>query len=62
MVPGAVRASIGLHNSPDDLEYLFQALRAIIERRFSDRYKLDSTTGEYTPVDWTPAYDDYFRV
>lgn len=61
-VPGAVRASIGLHNTPGDLEELFHALRAIVERDFSDRYRLDFATGEYTPEGWAPVYDDYFKV
>ena len=60
-LPGAARASIGLHNSPRDLDYFFQGLSAIVERRFSASYQLDSTTGEYIPRGWSVAYDDYFK-
>jgi hypothetical protein len=61
-VPGAVRISIGMHNSPRDLETFFQALRALVDGQFSDQYQLDTTTGEYTPIGWNPVYDDYFAV
>ena len=61
-LPGAVRASIGLHNSPADLEYLFAALRAILDGKLADVYELDTATGEYAPAGWQPAYDTYFHV
>jgi selenocysteine lyase/cysteine desulfurase len=60
-IPGAVRASIGLHNTPADLDYLFTALDLIRDRRFSDRYRLDLATGEYTPMGWQPEYGHYFQ-
>jgi selenocysteine lyase/cysteine desulfurase len=61
-VPGAVRASIGLHNTPADLAYLFTALRAILERKFSDTYALDLSTGEYAPAGWQPDFSQYFDL
>ncbi|MBV9579261.1 MAG: aminotransferase class V-fold PLP-dependent enzyme [Chloroflexi bacterium] len=61
-VPGAVRASIGLHNSPADLEYLFSALRAILDGKLAGTYHLDPATGEYAPAGWQPDYDTYFHV
>jgi len=61
-LPGAVRASFGLYNSPAELDYLFKALRAILNRKFADAYQLDTATGEYTPAGWHPAYNDFFHV
>jgi len=61
-VPGAVRISIGIHNSPRDLEWFFEALRAILEGEFSDQYRLDPASGEYAPLGWSPAHDEYFKV
>jgi selenocysteine lyase/cysteine desulfurase len=61
-VPGAVRISIGLHNTPRDLEIFFEALRALIDGRYSGDYRLDRSTGDYAPVGWHPVYDDYFAV
>ena len=61
-VPGAVRASIGVHNTPADLDYLFTALEAVLQRKFSDTYELDLATGEYAPRGWVPDYGEYFHV
>jgi selenocysteine lyase/cysteine desulfurase len=61
-VPGAVRASIGLHNTREDLDRLFAALRDLVDGRFSPAYQLDVTTGEYTPVGWNPTYEQYFSA
>jgi cysteine desulfurase/selenocysteine lyase len=61
-VPGAVRASIGLHNTRTDIDYFFRALRAIVDGNFSRAYKLDCVTGEYTPTGWKPDYEQYFTL
>jgi selenocysteine lyase/cysteine desulfurase len=61
-VPGAVRASIGLHNTPADLEYLVTAVRAILDRRFSETFALELATGEYAPRGWRPDFSRYFQL
>jgi len=61
-VPGAVRISIGIHNTPRDLDVFFHAMRAILDGQFSDQYQQDWTSGEYCPTGWNPVYDDYFSV
>lgn len=48
-VPGAVRASIGLHNTAEDVERLLEALRAVAARRWQGKYEQDETTGEFHP-------------
>jgi len=61
-VPGAVRASLGLQSSSRDLDRLFTALRTLVHDGVTQKYQLDVTTGEYTPVDWNPVYEQYFSV
>jgi selenocysteine lyase/cysteine desulfurase len=61
-VPGAVRASIGLQNTPHDVAVLGDAVRALVDRQFSDTYQLDTATGDYSPLGWNPVYDDFFKI
>ncbi|MBD3237366.1 MAG: aminotransferase class V-fold PLP-dependent enzyme [Candidatus Eisenbacteria bacterium] len=48
-IPGAVRASIGLHNTAEDVERLLVALREIAARRWQGDYAQDVETGEFHP-------------
>ncbi len=61
--PGAVRASLGLYNSTDDVDLLGEALEAIAAGQF-DRgsYRVDPAAGTYVPVGWKPDFDSYFAV
>jgi len=61
-VPGAVRASLGIHNTRADLERLFEALRNIVNGHFSPGYRLDVASGEYTSLGWNPPYEQYFTA
>ncbi len=49
LVPGLVRISFGLYNTPEEIDILSSALLAITRREFG-KYSLDNTTGVYTPV------------
>jgi cysteine desulfurase / selenocysteine lyase len=49
LVPGAVRASIGIHNTAAEIDRFLEALRAIVERRWSGRYAQEIATGEFHP-------------
>jgi len=48
-VPGMVRASIGLYNTPDEVDYLAEALRAVATHGSSARYVLDPKYMQYVP-------------
>jgi cysteine desulfurase/selenocysteine lyase len=61
-VPGAVRASLALYNSADDVDVLVEALKAIGSGRYSGKYSLDRATNEYTPEGWQPNFDTYFSI
>ncbi|MCK4413651.1 MAG: aminotransferase class V-fold PLP-dependent enzyme [Candidatus Eisenbacteria sp.] len=52
-VPGAVRASIGLHNTPADIDRFLEALGAIAARRWRGRYVQETRTGAFHPEDYT---------
>lgn len=46
-IPGAVRVSLGIHNTRADVDRLAGALRAITSRQYDRRYRLNRSTGEY---------------
>jgi selenocysteine lyase/cysteine desulfurase len=52
-VPGAVRASLGIHNTEADIERLGQALRAISAGTYDRGYRLHRGTGEYEHPEWS---------
>ena len=61
--PGAVRASLGLYNSTDDVDLLGEALEAIAAGQFErGNYRIDPAAGTYVPVAWQPDFDSYFAV
>jgi hypothetical protein len=48
-VPGAVRASLGLHNTQQDIEILIEAVSHIAQKQWQGNYEQDAATGEYLP-------------
>ena len=48
-VPGAVRASLGLHNTAEDVDRFLDAVRQIAGRRWKGRYEQNPRTGEFVP-------------
>ena len=48
-VPGAVRASIGLHNRKAEVDHLLAMLRMIAEEKWRGNYVQDLVTGEFLP-------------
>jgi selenocysteine lyase/cysteine desulfurase len=51
--PGAVRVSLGIHNSEPEIERLALALSAIASGRYDRRYRLNRSTGEYEHPEWS---------
>jgi cysteine desulfurase/selenocysteine lyase len=47
--PGLVRISLGLYNTPQEADYVAEAVRDLLARGPRERYILDRRTGEYTP-------------
>ncbi len=48
-VPGAVRASIGLHNRKSEVDHLLAMLKMIAEEKWRGNYVQDLVTGEFLP-------------
>jgi cysteine desulfurase/selenocysteine lyase len=61
--PGAVRASLGLYNSSQDVDLLCQALTAIADGHYQrPRYCIDPSAGTFVPADWQPNFNSYFGL
>ena len=52
-MPGAVRVSLGIHNTEADIERLGVALSAIASGSYDRRYRLIRATGEYEHSEWS---------
>ena len=60
--PGLVRISLGIYNTPEDVAYVADALKSLLEDGPRTRYVMDSSTGEYLPVDGIPLPGDCFEL
>jgi selenocysteine lyase/cysteine desulfurase len=58
LLPGLVRVSLGLYNTPADIDYLSTALEAILRQGPQATYRFDAATESYAPegfrFDFTP--------
>lgn len=61
-MPGMVRISFGLYNTIDEIDNLIEALKAIAASEYQGEYKQDPTTGEFHPLGWEPAFEQYFAL
>jgi cysteine desulfurase / selenocysteine lyase len=48
-VPGAVRASLGIHNTEQEIERLVEAVSQIAQKQWQGHYEQDAATGDYVP-------------
>lgn len=53
-MPGLVRISFGMYNTKEEVDYLAQALQAIVAGKYKGNYKQDSKTGEFNAAGWQP--------
>ncbi|MEW5796207.1 MAG: aminotransferase class V-fold PLP-dependent enzyme [Candidatus Zixiibacteriota bacterium] len=60
-LPGAVRASFGLYNTIEDVDWFATMVAKIATREYSADYVLDKERGEYQPRDFVFKFDEYFR-
>jgi len=58
-MPGMVRASFGLYNTPEEVDTLVDALENISTGKYSGDYDQDFASGEYTPKGWKPDFRSY---
>ncbi len=61
-MPGLIRISFGLYNTPEDVDYLLEALQHISHGDYHGRYVQDKASGEYAPLNWQPDFADYFKI
>jgi cysteine desulfurase/selenocysteine lyase len=61
-MPGLIRASFGLYNTLEEVDILVDALARIARGDYRGQYTQDIASGEYTPIGWTPTYDQYFSL
>ena len=48
-LPGLVRISLGVHNTPEDVEYVAAAVRSVLETGPRARYRMHTASGQYQP-------------
>jgi cysteine desulfurase/selenocysteine lyase len=61
-MPGLIRASFGLYNTLEEVDILVDALVRITRGDYQGQYTQNIASGEYTPIGWTPAYEQYFSL
>jgi hypothetical protein len=60
-MPGMVRMSFGLYNTPDEVERFAEALGRIVRREFKGTYDQEAASGEFVPRGWRPDFGAYLR-
>lgn len=61
-MPGLVRASFGMYNTPEEVDVLIGALEDIAAGRYRGTYVQDRASGDYTAVGWAPDFSRYFTL
>jgi selenocysteine lyase/cysteine desulfurase len=61
-MPGLVRVSFGLYNTKNEIDVLVEALEAIIRGDIKGKYIQDPSTGEYSPENWEPRFEEFFAL
>lgn len=60
-LPGAIRASIGIYNTIEEVDELVRMIKKIADKDFSKGYELDKEKGEYRPRDFNIDFSEYFN-
>lgn len=60
-MPGLIRASFGLYNTREEVDYFVEAIEKIVQGIYSGNYFQDRASGEYTPTGWSPDFDQFFK-
>jgi selenocysteine lyase/cysteine desulfurase len=61
-MPGLVRVSFGMYNTPAEVDVLIDALQDITHGKYRGRYEQDVKSGEYHAVEWQPDLARYFQL
>jgi cysteine desulfurase/selenocysteine lyase len=60
-MPGLLRASFGLYNSFEDVDWLAEALGRIQRGQYQGKYQVNPASGEFIPAGWACEYEKYFQ-
>jgi selenocysteine lyase/cysteine desulfurase len=61
-MPGLVRISFGLYNTPEDVDQLADALGCIARGDYRGRYTQDPVSGEHLAQGWAPDLGPHFSL
>jgi len=61
-LPGAVRASFGMYNNSEEIDYFIDVLTKIVSDEYQGKYILDRQRGEYHPAGYSPKFHDFFQL
>jgi len=61
-MPGMIRASFGLYNTPAEVDALVEALQCIARGQYQGVYRQNPASGEYIPQGWQPRFERYFSL
>jgi len=61
-VPGMIRASFGVYNTPDEVDFFTEALAHILADGPRAQYKLDERYMDFVPDEPLPGVEEYFRL
>ncbi len=59
-IPGAVRASLGIYNTPEDVDILVEALTHVARGEYAGDYVLEPASGAYSPRGYQVCFDEFF--
>lgn len=59
-IPGAVRASLGIYNTAEEVDVLVEALVHVARGEYAGTYVLDSASGAYAPQGYQVRFEEFF--
>ena len=59
-LPGAIRVSFGIYNSFEEVDYLIDAIRNIVDGKIEGEYFVDDQSGLFEPKGYNFELNEYF--
>jgi selenocysteine lyase/cysteine desulfurase len=61
-IPGALRISFGIYNTIEEIDYLIEALKEIIEKPSKFEYERNQELGQFYPKNINLSIEEYFSI
>lgn len=61
-MPGFLRASFGLYNTPEEVDVFIDALLDILSGKYNGEYFQEPSSGDYIPNGWNPGFEEHFSI